>query len=367
MSIRRVILTAITLVAFFISGCAYAQTGLYTYSGGYFIRNGNSWSEYRPADKKDVWATYTQDGEQDNFYTISNSSRSVAVPKSSSWGVFIADGNGGWSKIYDGRQVYNYFDTSNAGNRICCYEGGYFVQDGKEWTEYRPGDRQGIWARYELYNETETFWYIQHGSDIPERLAIAKDISNALWILRGDNWEKIYNPTDFYEPVNSSQESSSNGNIPGPEPAPFTSYEKDVKYDYEMVFNDCAVFPDDWDFYDESDTYDEDVERNVGTVIVRLNKDGYVQIVCEGDTYNTWCEWMVAKENFFSFCEEKIDKGSRVTFVRDDYILYEEVSGLVDLTGFPKLVLCDLDDDCDVDKIFREINECYATNYRDRE
>ena len=62
-------------------GAAAQTTGLFTYDGGYFVKAGDYWTEYRPADKDGVWATYTQYGEETNYYQVSNSSCSLSIPK----------------------------------------------------------------------------------------------------------------------------------------------------------------------------------------------------------------------------------------------------------------------------------------------
>ena len=35
-------------------------TALVPYVGGYFVKNGDEWTEYRPADKTGKWSTYKQ-------------------------------------------------------------------------------------------------------------------------------------------------------------------------------------------------------------------------------------------------------------------------------------------------------------------
>lgn len=79
MSCRNFLVSIVTLL--FILTPAAGQTGLYSYKGGYFIRNGSHWEEYRPDSKIGVWATYEQYNEESNFFNIKNSSCSVSVPK----------------------------------------------------------------------------------------------------------------------------------------------------------------------------------------------------------------------------------------------------------------------------------------------
>lgn len=76
----KIFLLLFTLLAFANSIVAQ-NTGLFTYTGGYFIKDGNNWYEYRPGDKVGVWASYTQYGEEENFYNIENNINYVSVPK----------------------------------------------------------------------------------------------------------------------------------------------------------------------------------------------------------------------------------------------------------------------------------------------
>ena len=62
---KRIIFSTLMIVSIVLS--SFSQSMLCTYKGGYFIRNGNNWYEYRPHDKDGVWAQYTQSGGDDNF------------------------------------------------------------------------------------------------------------------------------------------------------------------------------------------------------------------------------------------------------------------------------------------------------------
>lgn len=44
------------------------ETGLFVYDGGYFVRNGDSWEEYRPDQNEGVWATYEQINTDEHFF-----------------------------------------------------------------------------------------------------------------------------------------------------------------------------------------------------------------------------------------------------------------------------------------------------------
>lgn len=172
-----------------------AQTGLYTYVGGYFIRNGNTWKEYRPADKDDVWATYTQYGEEDNYYKIQNEHCSLAIPKKSVNDIYIRKNND-WQVIYNSCQVFNEF-IDNA-RCIYCYESGYFVRDGETWREYRPGKQSGVWNSYKQYSEDDNFFMIENSQC---RVAIPKVKGNDFYLYSNNSWQKCYTGTDVYDAI----------------------------------------------------------------------------------------------------------------------------------------------------------------------
>lgn len=50
---------------------------------GFFIKDGNIWKEYRPKDKPGIWDTYSQYGEEANYYNIRNNTKTFAIPKTS--------------------------------------------------------------------------------------------------------------------------------------------------------------------------------------------------------------------------------------------------------------------------------------------
>lgn len=89
----------VLLLAFVSLTIATAQSMLCTYKGGYFIRNGNNWYEYRPHDKDGVWAKYTQSGGDDNFYFIKNSQVTLSIPKEVQNEIYIFKNNK-WEVIY---------------------------------------------------------------------------------------------------------------------------------------------------------------------------------------------------------------------------------------------------------------------------
>lgn len=172
---------------------AVAQsTGLFTYDGGFFVKKGNAWSEYRPVRRAGVWATYTQYSEDADFYYVKNSSGSVCVPKKPANSFFIHR-DGRWQVIYQTRQLYSYFDDPCLD--LYCYEGGYFVRDGRFWREYRPGDKPDVWATYTQYGEDDNYFQIESSSC---KVSVPKSTVNDFYLLQDGNWQKCYISTDIY-------------------------------------------------------------------------------------------------------------------------------------------------------------------------
>ena len=56
---KRLSLTTMLAIVSFVSLVAQT-TALVPYVGGYFVKNGDEWTEYRPADKTGKWSTYKQ-------------------------------------------------------------------------------------------------------------------------------------------------------------------------------------------------------------------------------------------------------------------------------------------------------------------
>jgi len=133
------------------------DTGLFTYEGGFFIKDGTVWTEYRPKDKPGVWATYTQYNEEDNYYNISNSNCSLSIPKKSNNKFYKREGNE-WKVVYNTRIIYPSFVDSSV--RLFCFETGYYVRDGKKWRLYLPNKQETVWATFDQYNEDDKFFYL---------------------------------------------------------------------------------------------------------------------------------------------------------------------------------------------------------------
>ncbi len=176
-------------------GVAAQTTGLFTYNGGYFIKAGDYWTEYRPADKDGVWATYTQYNDEENYYQISNSSCSLSIPKADKNNFYIWKNNE-WEVIYTTKHVYDYFDDQS--REIYAYnQGGYFVRDGGTWREYRPDKKAGVWATYSQYKEDDNYYYMR--STVSE-VCVPKEERNDFYLLNDGEWMKCYTTSAIYDP-----------------------------------------------------------------------------------------------------------------------------------------------------------------------
>lgn len=178
-----------------LSGQESRETGLFVYDGGYFVKSGDSWSEYRPDQREGVWATYEQYNEEEKFYNLRNSQCYVSVPKSTVNLFYYAAPGEKWEPIYTTKAIYEYMPDSARG--IYCYNGGYFVRDGLSWREYRPDDKRYLWAEYEQSATDEHFFYI--GNEI-NNVAIPKDERDGyIYLSKDDEWNPIYSLVGIYD------------------------------------------------------------------------------------------------------------------------------------------------------------------------
>ncbi len=173
------------------------ETGLFTYEGGFFVKNGTSWKEYRPKDKPGVWANYTQYNEEDNYYNISNSSSTLAIPKNSN-NKFYKRENGEWKVLYNTRVVYPSFTDTSV--RLFCFPTGYYVRDSKKWRLYLSEKPNAIWTSFDQYDEDEKFFYLKNDKDkvcVPKRA----DLSCFLWDKNKNEWTANWSITEIYDHI----------------------------------------------------------------------------------------------------------------------------------------------------------------------
>lgn len=199
---RRIIVTCILSC---LAMCLSAQnSGLFTHTRGYFIKNGDSWEEYLTSSRTGRWSSYSQYSEDANYYYISNSSCSVAVPKTSANCFYLRNGDD-WDIVYQTRRVYGAFNDS--GRDLYCHENGYFVRDGNAWRLYLPEKRSGVWASFTTYREDDNFYYVSNSND---KMAIPKESANSFYLAGSDGeWNKSYTDTDIYFGGTSSSDGSS--------------------------------------------------------------------------------------------------------------------------------------------------------------
>lgn len=173
------------------------DTGLFTYEGGFFIKSGNTWKEYRPKDKPGVWATYTQYNEEENFYNINNSNVTLAIPKKSK-NDFYKRVNGEWQVVYKTRVVYPSFLDSAVG--LFCFSTGYYVRDGKAWRLYLSEKPNAIWASFDQYKEDDKFFYLKNERDkvcVPKRA----DLNCFIWDKDKEEWSANWTITEIYDHI----------------------------------------------------------------------------------------------------------------------------------------------------------------------
>ena len=82
-----------------------------------------------------------------------------------------------------------------AQSMLCTYQGGYFIQNGKTWYEYRPQDKDGIWNTYSQYSSDENYFFIRNKSN---NISIPKEKNNSIWILKNNKWEVQYQTINVY-------------------------------------------------------------------------------------------------------------------------------------------------------------------------
>ena len=187
---KKVCLIFALLLAGF--SCAVAQTtALVVYEGGYFVKDGKKWEEYRPADKAGLWSEYKQYREDDTFFYVKNKKCRLAIPKLGKDKIFIdRNKNGKWEVVYNTIDVHHQC-SEQAGLFYCYNDGrgrehnGYYVRgDNGTWREYAPGKLRGVWADFKQTGENCDYFIVESTKNIvyipkkPELNFIIKPIGN---------------------------------------------------------------------------------------------------------------------------------------------------------------------------------------------
>ncbi|MDO5461850.1 MAG: hypothetical protein Q4F44_09415 [Bacteroidales bacterium] len=170
---RRFLMTLVLAIAGMASMIAQT-TALVTYEGGYFIKDGKEWTEYRPADKVEPWNEYKQYNEDDKFFYLESKRCNVSVPKISHDKIYVdRKKNGNWEVVYNTLNVHLLCPEGNAlyytyrNHSMKHYEyDGYFVRDNLNWREYRPRLKSGVWAEFKQTAEDYRYFTLESAHNI---------------------------------------------------------------------------------------------------------------------------------------------------------------------------------------------------------
>ncbi len=201
---KRLSLTTMLAIISFVSLVAQT-TALVPYVGGYFVKNGDEWTEYRPADKVGKWSTYKQYKENDIFFYVKNKKCNLAIPKLGKDMIFIdREKNGKWEQVYTTIDVHHQC-TEPDGLFYCYNDGrgrehnGYFVRlDGGVWHEYAPGKKRGVWAEFKQTGEDKDCFIVESTENIvriPKREGLNFIITKPGY----DGWRGGYTTKAIYD------------------------------------------------------------------------------------------------------------------------------------------------------------------------
>lgn len=201
---KRLSFTLLLAIASFVSLVAQT-TALVPYVGGYFVKNGDEWTEYRPADKVGKWSTYKQYKENDTFFYVKNKKCNLAIPKLGKDMIFIdREKNGKWEQVYTTIDVHHQC-TEPDGLFYCYNDGrgrehnGYFVRlDGGVWHEYAPGKKRGVWAEFKQTGEDKDYFIVESTENIvriPKREGLNFIITKPGY----DGWRGGYTTKAIYD------------------------------------------------------------------------------------------------------------------------------------------------------------------------
>jgi hypothetical protein len=86
--------------------CPIYSTQVFTFSKGYFIKDGVTWKLFLNEQPDSFWATYTQYDKDESFYYIKNSSDKIAVPRKKANKIFWSKNNE-WTTLYIPQITYD--------------------------------------------------------------------------------------------------------------------------------------------------------------------------------------------------------------------------------------------------------------------
>lgn len=201
---KRLSLTTMLAIISFVSLVAQT-TALVPYVGGYFVKNGDEWTEYRPADKVGKWSTYKQYKENDIFFYVKNKKCNLAIPKLGKDMIFIdREKNGKWEQVYTTIDVHHQC-TEPDGLFYCYNDGrgrehnGYFVRlDGGVWHEYAPGKKRGVWAEFKQTGEDKDYFIVESTENIV-RIPKKEGLNFIITKPNYDGWRGGYTTKAIYD------------------------------------------------------------------------------------------------------------------------------------------------------------------------
>ena len=183
---------------------AFAQTtALVAYDGGYFVKNGEKWTEFRPQDKAEAWNEYEQYKENDIFYFLDSKRCRVAIPKLACDKIFVdRNKNENWEIVYNTISVHPF--CPNEDGPFYCYTttsieyDGYFVRDNGRWREYRPNMKRGLWAEFDEVGENDTHFILKSKHNT---VLVPKTTADRFIITKHDNssWRGGYTAVAIYD------------------------------------------------------------------------------------------------------------------------------------------------------------------------
>ena len=183
---------------------ALAQTtALVAYEGGYFVKNGDKWTEFRPQDKAEAWNEYEQYKENDIFYFLNSKRCRVAIPKLACDKIFVdRKKNENWEVVYNTISVHPF--CPNEDGPFYCYTttsteyDGYFVRDNGKWREYRPNMKRGLWAEFDEVGDNDTHFILKSKHNT---VLVPKTTADRFIITKNDNssWRGGYTAVAIYD------------------------------------------------------------------------------------------------------------------------------------------------------------------------
>lgn len=186
---------ALASKGYILNASASVKSMLCTYKGGYFIRNGNNWHEYRPQERDGVWNSYTQYSEDNNYYYIKNQYCYLSIPKEKTYDIWMSKNGKDYEKTYTCINIYNYCPVLS--NNIFAYPNGFFVKNGDKWQEYDPHQKTtGALDSFTQYNIDKDFYYIKNTRI---HLAIPRTTTGKFHFWKNEKWVVLYDISALYD------------------------------------------------------------------------------------------------------------------------------------------------------------------------